>query len=110
MFFFFQAEDGIRYFHVTGVQTCALPIFGRRLEPGGTWRRIPPVEVGADRAPCKEVVRRGDEVDIEQFAWLKNNPADGGRYVNIKIGRASCRERGSIEAVAESLTKKAARE
>src|SRR5690606_40610945 len=27
-FFFFQAEDGIRDFHVTGVQTCALPISG----------------------------------------------------------------------------------
>src|SRR5690606_40520632 len=27
VFFFFQAEDGIRDFHVTGVQTCALPIF-----------------------------------------------------------------------------------
>src|SRR5690606_3753423 len=27
LFFFFQAEDGIRGFHVTGVQTCALPIF-----------------------------------------------------------------------------------
>src|SRR5690606_41784502 len=26
--FFFQAEDGIRDFHVTGVQTCALPISG----------------------------------------------------------------------------------
>src|SRR5690606_14933006 len=26
-FFFFQAEGGIRVFHVTGVQTCALPIF-----------------------------------------------------------------------------------
>src|SRR6266511_3568128 len=26
-FVFFQAEDGIRDFHVTGVQTCALPIF-----------------------------------------------------------------------------------
>src|SRR5439155_26798651 len=26
--FFFQAEDGIRVGHVTGVQTCALPIFG----------------------------------------------------------------------------------
>src|SRR5690606_39691414 len=26
-FFFFQAEDGIRDFHVTGVQTCALPIW-----------------------------------------------------------------------------------
>src|SRR5690606_40753639 len=25
--FFFLAEDGIRDFHVTGVQTCALPIF-----------------------------------------------------------------------------------
>src|SRR5690625_7747361 len=27
IFFFFQAEDGIRDGHVTGVQTCALPIF-----------------------------------------------------------------------------------
>src|SRR5699024_11639453 len=27
LFFFFQAEDGIRYRNVTGVQTCALPIF-----------------------------------------------------------------------------------
>ena len=25
--FFFQAEDGIRDYDVTGVQTCALPIF-----------------------------------------------------------------------------------
>ena len=27
VFFFFQAEDGIRDIGVTGVQTCALPIF-----------------------------------------------------------------------------------
>src|SRR5690606_40981087 len=37
-FFFFQAEDGIRDFHVTGVQTCALPIsierLGRRVLTG----------------------------------------------------------------------------
>ena len=26
VFFFFQAEDGIRDYDVTGVQTCALPI------------------------------------------------------------------------------------
>ena len=26
--FFFQAEDGIRDWSVTGVQTCALPIYG----------------------------------------------------------------------------------
>src|SRR2546430_9655385 len=29
-FFFFQAEDGIRDLTVTGVQTCALPIFRPR--------------------------------------------------------------------------------
>src|SRR5229473_7500424 len=32
MFFFFQAEDGIRDKLVTGVQTCALPISTRSLE------------------------------------------------------------------------------
>src|SRR5690606_39931542 len=31
-FFFFQAEDGIRDFHVTGVQTCALPISSYRFD------------------------------------------------------------------------------
>src|SRR2546430_12392685 len=29
-FFFFQAEDGIRDLTVTGVQTCALPIYSRK--------------------------------------------------------------------------------
>src|SRR2546427_4521853 len=29
-FFFFQAEDGIRDLTVTGVQTCALPIYHQR--------------------------------------------------------------------------------
>src|SRR5439155_4738252 len=32
--FFFQAEDGIRDGHVTGVQTCALPISG---PPNVSW-------------------------------------------------------------------------
>src|SRR5215213_10364724 len=30
-FFFFQAEDGIRDWSVTGVQTCALPIWNQRI-------------------------------------------------------------------------------
>src|SRR5690606_40588718 len=34
-FFFFQAEDGIRDFHVTGVQTCALPIYPGRVPAAG---------------------------------------------------------------------------
>src|SRR6266478_1850154 len=36
VFFFFQAEDGIRDLTVTGVQTCALPIYG-----GGGQERVP---------------------------------------------------------------------
>src|SRR5256885_3680390 len=46
--FFFQAEDGIRYYKVTGVQTCALPICSVRLlmanagpGAGSTWRVMP---------------------------------------------------------------------
>src|SRR2546430_10864708 len=30
LFFFFKAEDGIRVLTVTGVQTCALPIYSSR--------------------------------------------------------------------------------
>src|SRR3989454_12671891 len=37
MFFFFQAEDGIRDYKVTGVQTCALPILRRALEEPVRW-------------------------------------------------------------------------
>src|SRR5690606_39441064 len=38
VFFFFQAEDVIRDFHVTGVQTCALPIsFGYLIQHSSHW-------------------------------------------------------------------------
>src|SRR5207249_7477199 len=57
MFFFFQAEDGIRDRNVTGVQTCALPIF--TCDPVGGLVQIPCIErnaVGATKAinasPC----------------------------------------------------------
>src|SRR6266511_5814693 len=39
--FFFQAEDGIRVFHVTGVQTCAIPIF----IAGSFFEAVPPADV-----------------------------------------------------------------
>src|SRR5215475_4084365 len=39
--FLFQAEDGIRDFHVTGVQTCALPISPVQVIPGTTPVKIP---------------------------------------------------------------------
>src|SRR5438876_1753478 len=49
VFFFFQAEDGIRDGRVTGVQTCALPISVVRTDAasiwatGVTWWQVPPV-------------------------------------------------------------------
>src|SRR5439155_11260623 len=57
VFFFFQAEDGIRDGHVTGVQTCALPIYpssvagGERPADGLTGARVPEPKgvVGAPR-------------------------------------------------------------
>src|SRR5690606_39924449 len=51
-FFFFQAEDGIRDFHVTGVQTCALPIwmtsFKDNIGALGAWLRemkVQPIDI-----------------------------------------------------------------
>src|SRR2546430_9585002 len=43
MFFFFQAEDGIRDLTVTGVQTCALPISCWQ----SSWRDYPRVTDGS---------------------------------------------------------------
>src|SRR5690606_41083469 len=56
--FFFQAEDGIRDFHVTGVQTCALPIFYQRAAGFG----FPGVRVdGNDVLACLAVTRAAVE-------------------------------------------------
>jgi len=51
-------------------------------ENGGKPPEIPPVEIARDKAPVKEVVLNGDEIDITKYAFVKTNPADGGRYVN----------------------------
>src|SRR5207302_8196587 len=76
-FFFFQAEDGIRDFHVTGVQTCALPILAR------LWFAPP---AGAPAAA--------------------NHWRATPRAASQKIGRASCRERVEITVGAGSSKKK----
>src|SRR2546426_3762562 len=50
LFFFFQAEDGIRDYKVTGVQTCALPISTQRynLTGAGDPREVQAAAVTAD--------------------------------------------------------------
>jgi len=54
-----------------------------RLDSAGAWQRIAPQEVSADQAPCKEVRLTGDDIDIRRFPFLKSNPADAGRYINM---------------------------
>src|SRR3712207_7867414 len=64
VFFFFQAEDGIRDIGVTGVQTCALPIShagqsGEACPRGGCRRPTPvaggPAPLGRLRSPSVAV-------------------------------------------------------
>jgi 4-hydroxy-3-polyprenylbenzoate decarboxylase len=49
---------------------------------GGKMPEIAPVPFPADRAPVKEVVLRGEEIDLRKFAFITSNPGDAGRYVN----------------------------
>src|SRR5438093_7675093 len=74
-FFFFQAEDGIRDWSVTGVQTCALPIspggrLPRRHEPQSRPRRLPkPPRRPDDNARSRDRLRSeerrvGKSVDL----------------------------------------------
>src|SRR5687767_15849459 len=81
-FFFFQAEDGIRDKLVTGVQTCALPIFAgfaHGLRDGGVLDRVAvPQAVGEARERPGHAARglaAGDERRSEERRVWKE-----GRY------------------------------
>src|SRR5688500_19214670 len=76
-FVFFQAEDGIRDYKVTGVQTCALPISHVAMEAEIS-------DLREDIAPTW----LQEPLSIEETAERFVRPALQG-----KIGRASCRER-----------------
>src|SRR5690606_41176165 len=93
---FFEAEDGIRDFHVTGVQTCALPIssalvlfifiqfsfFMADRAYGPVWNNIVILLGIAYYFFCALVFRK-------EFFHRKSIP---GLFL-YKIGRASCRDR-----------------
>src|SRR5260221_10015012 len=107
IFFFFQAEDGIRYHCVTGVQTCALPIYNRAPRPSrtpGRWRcmatwgaRHSPHTAGAGDRPIR-ARRAGPGAAGSCSGWDrkgggvgKRGDFGGGRIIKKKKKKRSVR-------------------
>src|SRR5437773_10821880 len=90
--FFFQAEDGIRDRDVTGVQTCALPIFTVN-GPDGEDTRVAVAFI---------------EVFLPLLQGIQVLP---DRTVQMEqIGRASCRERVEVSGVGVAVKIKRSKE
>src|SRR5260221_4056303 len=94
--FFFKAEDGIRNPCVTGVQTCALPIYRLHAErladdlghrDGGARDHRPGAQRAVDRRQSVAAHPRRRHVPGDLCA------AGAGQPLGREIGRASCRER-----------------
>src|SRR5690606_39662353 len=93
----------IRDFHVTGVQTCALPISAsaksgrRRRLPAYTFAptpRLPPMT--SELATIIDFIRHGASrfgAAGLTFGHSYDNALDEATHLVLQIGRASCRER-----------------
>src|SRR5438552_12936648 len=80
-FFFFQAEDGIRDDLVTGVQTCALPIY---IAPAtGARKRNETQQVTAARL---QVLRRADRLPDRAWPDRRGRPE---RLRQVQSGRGA---------------------
>src|SRR5690606_39310315 len=94
---FLQAEDGIRDFHVTGVQTCALPIsrglyLVGMLLPGALALAAPRfllIGLPITLANFLTAHTYQHEIMWHYTAYLLG-------VLAVEIGRASCRERQAI--------------
>src|SRR5256885_3583780 len=92
-FFFFQAEDGIRDYKVTGVQTCALPIWL-------TW--APPTKTSCTTGVKPFPVNVSDTVPAGQPGSVKLplpsvnvcTPGNAARSEERRVGK-ECRSRWS---------------
>src|SRR2546430_10175953 len=94
LFFFFQAEDGIRDLTVTGVQTCALPIYVAlvlpRLEfPGGQSLGRLLLEVGGCQVTVDPHGRLAGRVGASGVVVV-----EGRRSEERRVGK-ECRSRWS---------------
>src|SRR6266481_7923709 len=91
LFFFFQAEDGIRDGTVTGVQTCALPIYRlrdrRAAAAVGRLDHERPVDLQAvDRQPREVAEARvagAEVVHRDLHPERLELPEDGNRFLAV---------------------------
>src|SRR5687768_17976766 len=99
VFFFFQAEDGIRDVAVTGVQTCALPISRVHLREERRTIVLPnPIEIDVT-PPVVESLRLSRRV----FSPDGDRRAD---RVILKIGRATSELQSRLHLVCRLLLEK----
>ena len=86
-FFFFQAEDGIRDYKVTGVQTCALPIWALPQQEMGSIKSgaLPQREIGSIKSRGAAATRNGQ---------YKKRGAAATRSEERRVGK-ECRSRWS---------------
>src|SRR5699024_11227948 len=94
--FFFQAEDGIRDRNVTGVKTCALPIWGEAP------LRLPDIDAHTQNGVLQPA-------GLKIHGGLGEDAADLPAPQVHEIGRASCRDTAGTaegeEAVKEKRTR-----
>src|SRR5256885_5638543 len=88
--FFFQAEDGIRDYKVTGVQTCALPICARM---GCVEASVGMVITGGTTVLLPQLVGQGMAREIILFADIME-AAVAQRSEERRVGK-ECRSRWS---------------
>src|SRR5690606_41046172 len=103
-FFLFRAEDRIRDFHVTGVQTCALPIFANRTLWPAMHDRADLIEYQPEEFKTYQDVNRLFAQQLSQVAhpddiiWVHDY-----HFFSVEIGRATCRERGALAGEARRV-------
>src|SRR2546430_9092248 len=94
VFFFFQAEDGIRDLTVTGVQTCALPIYPRVTAATAASSQ----RAGEERRECGAIAAASKpSVHTYGSLWArnrKNNKQSRIRSEERRVGK-ECRSRWS---------------
>src|SRR2546426_3577629 len=80
-FFFFQAEDGIRDYKVTGVQTCALPISPKQLQIAQQLLNYPERSVGRLMTPDFIAIR--DDWTVQQVLDHVRQHGQDSETINV---------------------------